>query len=388
MTEQKSRRGLRIAAILCGVAALAVLMLHMAGVFTPDRIGPGRVPDATLPAPPDKVGRAVVETATEFYEAVGTVRPMQETQVESQVQGRIVEVLVRPGDRVKTGDRLVVLDSRELRSRLDRAKQGLLSARARRSQAMQAIHAARAVYAQAESAYQRIQTYFKSEAATQQQLEEAESAFLQARAGLEQAEDGLKEADAGVRQAEKVVEESTIALGYKEIQATADGEVGQRLVEPGDMAFPGKPLMVLQTRGALRLEALVPEGSIRHMNINESFEVVIDALDQTLSGRLAEVVPAADPRTRSFLVKVDLPRAEGLYPGMFGRLLVPVGEVRVVWIPEAALRRVGQLEMVTAKSGDQWRDIYVTAGRSFKDRVEILSGLNGDETVVIRGETG
>jgi HlyD family secretion protein len=385
MTEQKQNRGIRIAGILFGVCALGALMVYMSGMFTTGRIGPGQVPDADRSVAPKKTVQAETATATEFYEAVGTVRPMQETQVASQVQGRIVTVLVRPGDRVRSGDRLVILDSRELQARLDRAKQGLLSAEARRSQAMQAIHAARAVYAKAESAYQRVETYFKSEAATQQQLEEAEAAFLQAMAGLQQAEDGLKDAEAGVKQAEKLVEESRIALGYKEIQATADGEVGQRLVEPGDMAFPGKPLVILQTRGALRLEALVPEGFIGHLKIGKTYAVVIDALDQILQGRLAEVVPAADPRTRSFLVKVDLQEVKDLYPGMFGRLMVPVGTVSVVWIPEAALRRVGQLEMVTARMGDAWRDIYVKAGRTAEGKVEILSGLTGDEILAEGG---
>ena len=385
MTEQTSRRGLRIAAILCGIAALIILMLYMAGFFTPGKIGPGKVPDADRSLSLKKTARAVAETMTEFYEAVGTVRPMQEIQVESQIQGRIIDVRVRPGDKVQKGDRLVVLDSRELRARVDRARQGLLSARARRSQAMQAVNAARAVFAKAESAYERIQTYFKSEAATKQQLEEAKAAFLQAKAGVEQAIDGLREADAGVKQAEKVVEESTIALGYNEIRATTAGEVGRRLAEPGDMAFPGKPLLVLQTRGALRLEALVPEGLIRRVKIGESLEVAIDALHQTLTGRLAEVVPSADPATRSFVVKVDLPETEGLYPGMFGRLLVPTGTVSVVWIPEGALRKVGQLEMVTAKIGDEWREIYVTAGRTSNGRIEILSGLNGDEMIAIQG---
>jgi HlyD family secretion protein len=385
MTEPKQRRGLRMVTILLGACGLAVLMLYMSGAFNTGTIAPGEVADTARPVTPKDTVRAETEVAAESYEAVGTVRPMQETQVASQVQGRIVTVLVRPGDRVKTGDRLVVLDARELQARLDRAKQGLLSAQARRSQAMQAIHAARAVYVKAESAYQRVQTYFKSEAATQQQLEEAEAAFLQARAGLQQAEDGFKDAEAGAKQAEKLVEEAGIALGYKEIRATADGEVGQRLVEPGDMAFPGKPLVVLQTRGALRLEALVPEGFIGRLKIGDPYDVIIDALDQTLAGRLAELVPAADPRTRSFLVKVDLPEVEGLYPGMFGRLMVPVGTVSVVWIPEAALRRVGQLEMVTARIGNEWRDIYVKAGRTAEGRVEILSGLAGGEVLAVGG---
>jgi len=387
MTDRKHGKGFRILSVLGGIAALIALMLYMAGMFTPNQIGPGKIPGTAQGPGPRHTVQAVRETVPEFYEAVGTVRPRQETRVESQVQGRIVKVMVRAGDVVKEGDRLVVLDSREFQARLDRARQALLSAKARKSQAEQAVNAARAAFHRAESAYKRVRTYFKAEAATQQQLEEAEAAFRQAKAGLQQAEEGLREGNAGVKQAEKVVEESGIALGYKEIDAPAAGEVAKRLVEPGDMAFPGKPLVILQTRGALRLEALLPESLIKRVAVGDSLRVSIDALGQTVSGKLAELVPAADPVTRSFLVKVDIPSIKGLYPGMFGRLMVPVGTASVIWLPRHAVREVGQLEMVAAKIGDQWKTIYVTTGRTEGNRVEILSGLNGDETVAVTEKT-
>jgi len=385
MDKKKPRKGLRFLSFLCGISALALLMLYMAGVFVPDKIGPGKIPAEKWTWTPKATAKAVRETVTDFYEAPGTVRPKQETRIESRVQGRIVEVLVRPGDVVKAGDRLVVLDSRELQARLDRAKQSVLSARARRDQAAQGIHYAEAAFKKAEAAYGRVKTYFKSEAATKQQLEEAEADFQQARAGLSQAREGLKEGNAGVRQAEKGVDEARIVQEYTEIRSDANGQVVKRLAEPGDMAFPGKPLLVLQTRGALRLEAMVPESFIHRIKMGEILEVMIKAVKQSLSGSVSEIVPSADPATRSFLVKVDLPETQGLYPGMFGRLLVPVGEISVVWIPENGLERVGQLEMVRVKSGEDWHRIYVTTGRVFDSRVEVLSGLNGGETVALGG---
>ncbi len=386
MDEKKSRKGVRFLAFLGGMAALVLLMLYMAGVFVPNKIGPGKIPGEKREWTPEDTAEAVRETVTDFYEAPGTVRPRKETRVESRVQGRIVEVLVRPGDFVKTGDPLVVLDSRELQARLDRARQAVLSARARRDQARQAVKSAEAAFTRARAAHDRVKTYFKSEAATQQQLEEAEALFQQALAGLSQARESLKESEAGIKQAEKGALEARIVQDYAEIRSDAGGQVVQRLAEPGDMAFPGKPLLVLQTRGTLRLEALVPEGFIDRIQMGESLDVVIKALKKRVSGSVGEMVPAADPSTRSFLVKVDLPETKGLYPGMFGRLMVPVGKISVVWIPEKALERVGQLELVRVKSGDAWTRIYVTTGRVFDDRVEVLSGLNGGETVASRGE--
>ena len=386
MGEKKHRKGLRLLSFLAGIAALVLLMLYMAGVFVPDKIGPGKISAEKQKWIPEGTAKAVRETITDFYEAPGTVRPRKETRVESRVQGRVIEVLVTPGDFVKKGDRLVVLDSRELQARFDRARQAVLSARARRDQARQAVKSAEAGFERAKAAYERVKTYFASEAATKEQMEGAEAAFQQAKAGLNQALEMLKESEAGIKQAEKGALAAGIVQEYTEIRSDAEGQVAERLVEPGDMAFPGKPLLVLQTRGLLRLEALVPEGFIDRIKMGEILKVVVKAVKKSLSGPVTEIVPAADPATRSFLVKVDLPETEGLYPGMFGRLLVPVGEISVVWIPVNAIERVGQLEMVRVKSGEAWTRIYVTAGRAFDSRVEVLSGLDGGELVALKGE--
>jgi len=327
-----------------------------------------------------------VENIVEYYEAVGTVRPRTETSIESQITGRILEIRVRPGERVTKGKLLVVLDSRELQSRLDQARQGLSSARARQEQAKQGVRAARAVLDQAESDYKRIKSFFESEAATAQDLEKAESAYLQAKAGLKQAEDVLKEAGAGAIQAEKVIEQNQISLGYTRILAPEEGEVVKRLAEPGDLAWPGKPLVVLQTRGALRLQALVREGLIKRISPGEVFNVAVDALDTVLEGTVEEIIPSADPQTRTFLVKVGLPGHEGLFPGMFGRLIVPVEKREVVVIPKNALTRIGQLEVVTVKENGKWQQIFVRTGRNIgNDALEILSGLKGGEMLALRG---
>ncbi|MCF8127860.1 MAG: biotin/lipoyl-binding protein, partial [Deltaproteobacteria bacterium] len=253
MGEKKPRKGLRILSFLCGITALILLMLYMAGVFVPDKIGPGKIPLETQTRAPEGTAKAVRETIADFYEAPGTVRPRQATRVESRVQGRVVEVLATPGDFVKKGDRLVVLDSRELQARLDRARQAVLSARARRDQARQAVKSAEAGFERAKASYERVKTYFTSEAATKEQMEGAEAAFQQAKAGLSQAREMLKESEAGIKQAEKGALAAGIVQEYTEIRSDAEGQVAERLVEPGDMAFPGKPLLILQTRGVLRL---------------------------------------------------------------------------------------------------------------------------------------
>jgi RND family efflux transporter MFP subunit len=385
--EQKGKRARKIVMFLVGGMGLIALMLYMAGVFTRDKIQPGTLKEAVRePISPYRTGQASIEKITEFYEAVGTIRPKRETQIEAQVMGKIVDVLVRPGDAVDKGQRLVVLDSRQIQARLAQARQGLASAKSKRKQAEQALVAAKAAFKEAESAFNRTKSYFEEQAATAQELERVESGYLQARAALQRAEEALSEADAGVLQAEKVVEEARIGLGYAQILSPKDGQVAKRLVEPGDLAVPGKPLLVLQTTGTLRLEALVREGLIHRVAPGTELEVVVNALGKSFGGTVEEVVPSADPATRTFLVKVGLPEEGRLLPGMFGRLLVPVKDRQVILVSQKAIQRIGQLEVVTVETDGRWQRIFVKTGRVIGDQVEVLSGLHGGEKVALEGE--
>jgi HlyD family secretion protein len=182
------------------------------------------------------------------------------------------------------------------------------------------------------------------------------------------------------------VEEAQISLSYTKVKAPEYGQVVKRFIEPGDLALPGRPLLILQTGGALRLEALVREGLIQKVRMGQEMEVAIPALGQGIKGKVEEIVPTADPATRTFLVKVILPNTEGLYSGMFGRLLIPVGQEKIVLAPEGAIRRVGQLEMVLIRQKDGWKQVYVTTGRRKGGMVEILSGLSGGETLALKAE--
>lgn len=364
----------------CGLLLLLTSLCACGDTIVPGSYAgpaPGKAPDR-------KTVTAAKEMITEWYEAVGTVRPRTETRIESQITAQVVKVDVTAGRKIRKGDLMVTLDSRQLMSRLDQARQGLKSAKAGREQARQGLAAAEAAFDEAEAAYQRTKTYFASQAATSRDLEQAESAYLQAKAGVSQAQEALAGAEAGIRQAAEVVKEAEIALGYTEIRAPEDGEVLKRLVEPGDLALPGKPLVMLQTSGFLRLEAYVREGLIKKVSAGDTLDVYIDTLGETVAATVEEIVPYADPQTRTFLVKAALPPMTGLYPGMYGKLLIPVTERQVVTVPRNAIKRVGQLELVDVRMDDTWRTLFVTTGKAIDGRVEVLSGLSGNETIAVK----
>jgi RND family efflux transporter MFP subunit len=367
------------------IVVLLFILICLSAVFgcsDSGKIQPGKTePISGLEKAPSETATAQIKLVRRWFEASGTVRPRTETRIEAQVTAQVISVDVHPGSRVTKGQVLVSLDNRQLLARLDQARQGLKSAQATRKQAQQAVISAQAAYDEAAADFKRTKTYFESEAATQQTLEKAQSLYSQAKAGLARAKEAQSGAMAGIKQAEEVVREAEIAMGYTRIVAPETGEVLKRLVEPGDLALPGKPLLVLQTAGAYRLEAHVREGLISMVRLGMQLPATIATLEKKVQTDVEEIIPYADPQTRTFLVKAALPPISGLYPGMFGKLRIPVLTENVVVIPADALRKVGQLELVTVKEGDRWTRRYIKTGRRLDQQIEVLSGLKGDETI-------
>jgi HlyD family secretion protein len=370
------------------IILLIVLVVIFAGILSilfigRDRVAPGMVVTEPSIEMKEKTVQAEIKPITEWYEAVGTVRPRTETRIEAQISAQVVDVAVRAGDMVEKDQVLVVLDNRQMDTRLSQERQALKTAISFKEQAHQSFNAAQAAFNEAEADHKRITNFFQSQAATKQELERTESRFLQAEAGLKQAREAMEGAVAKIRQAEEMVREAEIYLGYTIIRAPAQGNVLERLIEPGDTALPGKPLILLKTSGSLQLEAFVREGLIRNVEPGISLSAVITTLDQTVIAQVEEIIPYADPKTRTFLVKAILPKMEGIYPGMYGKLLIPFKTTEVVLIPPEAIHRIGQLEMVRVKKGKIREKRYIKTGKIHEGMVEILSGLSGNEILII-----
>lgn len=336
---------------------------------------------------PEKTVQAERRVVPRWHEAVGTVQPKTDIRVEAQVTGRVLKILVRPGDQVDTGEPLIELDSRASKVRMERAAQNVASAESAVGQARESLLAAKARFSKEESTYRRMKSLHEKQVVTTEELEQAETAYLQAKAMLGQAEDALDGARSRLKEARKGAQEAEIVAGYTTIIAQESGVVARRKAEPGDLAFPGKELLTLQTGGSLRLEAMVREGLISKVHIGDSLPVNISALGSQgeLEGTVEEIEPLADPTTRSFMVKAGIPVEPGLYPGMFGRLYIPLDKTETVLVPEEAVIRVGQLETVMVKSPSGWKQIFVRTGKKFDGMVEILSGLSGGETLGLGG---
>ena len=183
-----------------------------------------------------------------------------------------------------------------------------------------------------------------------------------------------------------VVEQEVRAAGimrdYARLAAPFSGVVITRTVEPGNLATPGSPLLTIEQDGLYRLEASVDESKLANVRVGQAVEAVLEA-DRKLSARVSEIVPSVDSASRSYMVKLDLPAAPRLRTGMFGRAIFPLGMQKVVAVPLAALMERGQLQSVFVAEDGVAHTRLVTTGRRTKDAVEVLSGLNAGEKVVL-----
>ena len=372
--------------ITVGIIALFGIVLWIGGFVTPGRIRPHKVDIEAVSVEMAEVVVAERTTIPVFDDAVGTIRPRTETNISAQITGRILSIDVKAGGRVRAGDVLVRLDDRELRSRADQARRQVEVAEAAVRGAEEGKIAASAGLAEAESSYKREQDLFQKESSTRAKLEAAESAYKQANANAQQAAQKVSGAQADLARAQEAVREAEVASGYSMIAAPEDGEVAKRLCEPGDLAWPGKALVVLQSEGALRLEASVREGLIGRVPLGAAVTVHVSSMNKDSLGTVDEIVPYADPVSRTFIVKVSIPSEPGMYPGMFGRLLIDMGTRQAVTVPKRVITRVGQLQTVWVDVDGEWTRRYVRTGREIHDTVEVLSGLSGGERLGVAAD--
>lgn len=276
-------------------------------------------------------------------DVIGTVRSRLRAAIEAKVSGRIIELNATPGQNVKTGEVLARLDAKEIEARWQ-----------------QAI----AVRDQARTELARISRLLEQQAVTQQEFDATQSR---------------------ARVAEASVEEAETMREYTTVRAPFDGVVTQKNADVGDLASPGKPLLGLEDPTQLRLEAHVPEAIIRQVEIGKSYPVKIDTIVEPLQGTAGEIDPTADPVSRTFLVKFDLPKSAALRAGQFGRAAIPIPAEPAIFVPRPAVVMRGQMQMVFVVGDGQANMRLVKTGRVFPDEVELISGVNEGEIIVVEG---
>ena len=345
--------------LVAGLAVLVLVIAWMSGAYE-KKVPPGES-DVVFRTLDDQPTAEVQEVSKEVIEeALGTLKSAQRTVISAKVLARIKEMTVTAGDSVEAGQILIKLEDDALKARLNQAQELLKSAKAS--------------HEEARKDFERAEKLFKAGVTTQSQFDAA-----QARVRIAEAEEN---------RADQALSEATIMLSYTTIAAPKTGRIVDRLAEPGDTASPGQPLLTLYDPSSLRLEVPVMEALALKLKVGDQIRVRIDALDREVNGVIQQRVPQAEAASRSFLIKVLLPKSEEFYEGMFGRLLIPAGARRHLCLPDAAVRKIGQLEFVDVVRPDQTleRRMIKTGRRGMGGKVEVLSGVEADEVVVTTKE--
>lgn len=274
-------------------------------------------------------------------EVIGTVRARSVAVISSSVMGNVRALRVKVGSRVKAGEVLIQLSA------------GEIDAKANQAQAM---------FAQAELDLKRAEQLKASQSIPAARYEAATAQF---------------------RVAEAALAEANVMRGYTTLRAPFAGIITAKQCEVGDQALPGKPLLVLESPGALRLEASVPEAIAKLLHIGDALSAHFDSIAEPVTATVSELSPSADPVSRTVLVKLDLPSVPELRSGVFGRVTVRTGEQRAVIIPSTALVRRGQMELVFVVRDDRAHLRIVRTGAEPDGTVKVLSGLDDGERVVV-----
>ena len=330
----------------------------------------------TVPATMPMIVRGihVVQTENrkmpETADAVGTVRAMESAILSSQVTGIVSSIAVREGDHVRAGQNLISINAAQLASQAEQAHASFVAAG-------QQIAAAESDAALAASTLKRYEALKSQKSVSPQEFDEvqARSRTAIARLAMVRSQEG---------EAKAAESASRTMQGYTRIRAPFDGVVTDRKVDPGAMATPGSPLLTIEKAGPHRLEVSVDESLVSLVRAGASIPVLIDILGNTpVEGRVAQIVPTADPGSRSFLVKIDLPPASGLRTGMYGHALLARGFKDILVIPRSSVIAHGSMQSVYVLGQNQIAVArYISIGNVHGNEVEVLSGLSAGETLV------
>lgn len=316
----------------------------------------------------------------DIYEATGTVRSATTSVIAAQISGTVREMRVRAGDRVQRGQVLAVLDDRSPRAQLNAAKAGVEEATQELAEIEQALAAAAADRQFAEATYKRYQGLLAKNSVSRQEFDGAESRYKAALANERALAAKKKQVEARGEQARSHVESAQTVFSYSRVVSPIAGVVTAKSVDTGTVVMPGTPLLTVEDPSRYQLEASVPEQFIS--KVSPGITVAVDVGHGELEGQVAEIVPAADVDSRTFLVKIDLPRDCGCRSGEYGTARFPVGEHKALTVPRHAIIQHGQLEGVFVADAQgvlEYR--LVKTGKSLGDRVEILSGLAEGERI-------
>lgn len=296
-----------------------------------------------LPEMKVTVAKVQKEVAANQVEIVGTIQAVEQAQIAAKISGNIIQLPVDLGSRVQKGDLLIKIKAGEISAKLQMASAQL---------------------EQEKRNLAREKSLLKKNAATPETVKSYEDQ---------------------VRIAEAAHREAMTMLEYTEIVAPFTGIITRKLAYVGDMATPGKPLLNIEEENNLQVLTDIPEAMILHIKKGDILSVFIPSVDLRIQGEVAEVAPTADPSSRTAPIKLKIQNNRKLRSGQFARVTLAMAPAKTLTVPASAITIFGQMERVFVEVNGKAKLRLVRSGSKIQDRIEILSGLNENETIIISG---
>ena len=315
------------------------------------------------PVIPVKVAQVSDNNDSPFLAVSGKIQAENSANLSTRMMGYVNNVLVNVGDKVSKGQLLVAINNTDLQ--------------AKRAQVNANITQATAAFNNAKKDYERFQALFAKNSASQKELDDMTSRFEMAKAGLEAAKQMKNEINA--------------QFAYTNITAPFSGVVTSKTVKKGDMANPGQPLISIEAPGDFEVMAMVPETEISDIKKDTKVSVNVKSINQNISGKVKEISTSAAQTGGQYLVKIALDKTDAnILSGMFTTVQFPMerkAETSMVLIPKEAIVTNGQLSGVyTASQSNTAILRWLRFGRTFGDQIEVLSGLNANESYIVSAE--
>ena len=367
------------------VLFIIILALFMFGFFSGEKIDPGQTEGASINNGKIKTGVVKYIIVPEYYKTIGSIHSRNEVEISSRLTAKIETLKCRNGDEVKKGGTLAVLENNELKAAVAGAEKNVEAVLSKEKVAYESIQAAKAELSAATEDYNRSKKLARSGNVSEKLLEQSEARYKQAEAAGNSAKIGLSGVMAERKAAEAALKKANTMLSYSIIKSPINGIIGERFVETGDIALPGKILFKIFDPATLMLELPVKESLINRIKIGDKVNFKVKALNMNFTGNVKEIVPYVDSETRTFIVKVCIGEERKLVPGMFGEAEILLGNKKELVVPAKAVVRTGQIETVRIIKDGRIKKAFVkTSASDINGYNRVYSGLLAGDKVLLK----
>lgn len=300
------------------------------------------------------------ENVAETYTTSGTFISDERVEIASRISGFIRELPAREGTAVKKGQSIVTIDPTEVQTNIAEAEARLNQAKRRATEA--------------EAEYTRHKNLYE------QQLV-AEQTFRKIELQHQLAQEDLRVAQSSLEQARSLLE-------YARIKSPVTGVVVERFKQAGDLTTPGVTILAVEDPTRIVLRTFINEAYLQYIKEGDEVTVRLDKQNTPMKGMVSHLVPSADPATHSYMVKISVEDTSQIRVGMFARIEFDMGHKQVIKIPVKAVTNQADIPgvyMIDDQDIAHFR--MVRTGRTFDESVEIISGLNAGDRIVLSSES-